>query len=217
MLEFRNITKNFGESVILHEVNAIFHKGSFHFICGESGSGKSTILKLINQEIAAEKGDILWQGQPLKSYEKFKLRRQIGVVFQSFELIHHMTVLENILLAGRALGKNRQALLQRAMKLLTRVGLNGKIEAYPEQLSGGQMQRVAIVRAILNKPLLLLADEPTGNLDRKAASDVMNLLYELHREEQMTMIVVTHSEEVLAQFTQAQRWYVKEGDFYEQE
>lgn len=216
MLEFRGVTKTYGDSTILNKVDATFNEASFHFVCGESGSGKSSFLKLINQEIKADMGNIYWRNEPLEHYKKYELRRQIGVIFQSFELIQHMTVLENILLAGRALGVSRKQLIPRAMTLLERVGLQAKVEAYPEQLSGGQMQRVAIVRAILNKPTLLLADEPTGNLDKKTATDVMNLLYELHKEEQMTMIVVTHSEEVLSQFKEAQLWYVNEGQFNEQ-
>lgn len=215
MLELQNVVKKYGDSNVLTDVQASFEAGSFHFVCGKSGSGKSTFLKLIDREIDADYGDILWQGKAIESYKKFELRRQMGVIFQSFELIPHMTVLENVLLAGRALGMAKKELMPRAAALLERVGLATKHEAYPHELSGGQMQRVAIVRALLNKPTLLLADEPTGNLDDETAQDVMQLLYELHREEKMTMIIVTHSKQLLEQFD-AKVWFVEEGYFNEQ-
>lgn len=215
MLQLQNVVKRYGDSNVLKDVNANFEAGSFHFVCGKSGSGKSTFLKLIDREIDADSGDILWQGKDIKQYQKFQLRRQMGVIFQSFELIPHMTVLENVLLAGRALGLSKKELMPRAETLLKRVGLAEKHQSYPNQLSGGQMQRVAIVRALLNKPELLLADEPTGNLDDDTAQDVMQLLYELHREENMTMIIVTHSKLLLEKFD-AKIWLVEEGSFHEQ-
>lgn len=215
MLEFQQVGKSYGETTILHDVNALFQEGSFHFICGKSGSGKSTLLKLIDCEITPDKGVILWRDQPLSSYKKFMLRREMGVIFQSFELIQQMTVLENVLLAGRVVGKSAEQLLPRAEKLLQRVGLADKKQAYPHELSGGQMQRVAIVRALLNQPKLLLADEPTGNLDTETTAEVMQLLYELHQEERMAMIIVTHSQELLASFN-ATKWLVKDGGVYEQ-
>lgn len=215
MLEFQQVSKVYGETTILQDVNARFREASFHFICGKSGSGKSTLLKLIDCEITPDEGVILWCGQPLSSYKKFMLRRDMGIIFQSFELIQQMTVLENVLLAGRVVGKSAQQLLPRAEKLLQRVGLADKKQAYPHELSGGQMQRVAIVRALLNQPKLLLADEPTGNLDAETTAEVMQLLYELHEEERMAMIIVTHSQELLASFT-AKKWLVKDGGVHEQ-
>ncbi|MBQ0138307.1 MAG: ABC transporter ATP-binding protein [Kurthia sp.] len=215
MLHLQNVVKKYGEAVVLHNVDARFEAASFHFICGKSGSGKSTFLKLIDREIDADSGVILWQEKDIKQYKKYQLRRQMGIIFQSFELIPQMTVLENVLLAGRALGFSKKELLPRAEHLLQRVGLADKHHAYPHQLSGGQMQRVAIVRALLNKPSLLLADEPTGNLDEDTAQDVMQLLYELHQEEKMAMIIVTHSKQLLQQFD-AKVWLVEEGQFHEQ-
>jgi len=215
MLEFQQVGKAYGKTAILHDVNVVFHKASFHFICGKSGSGKSTLLKLIDCEITPDEGVILWCGRPLSSYKKFMLRRDMGIIFQSFELIQQMTVLENVLLAGRVVGKSAQQLLPRAEKLLKRVGLADKKHAYPYELSGGQMQHVAIVRALLNQPKLLLADEPTGNLDTETTNEVMQLLYELHKEEHMTMIIVTHSQELLTSFN-ATKWLVKDGSVYEQ-
>lgn len=214
MLQLQNVVKRYGDSNVLKDVQANFEAGSFHFVCGKSGSGKSTFLKLIDREIDADSGDILWQGKNINTYKKFELRRQMGIIFQSFELIPHMTVIENVLLAGRALGISKKELLPRAHRLLERVGLGHKEAAYPHELSGGQMQRVAIVRALLNKPTLLLADEPTGNLDDETAEDVMQLLYELHREENMAMIIVTHSKQLLEQFD-AKVWLVEEGCFNE--
>lgn len=201
--------------MILKNVEATFEKASFHFICGKSGSGKSTLLKLIDRELEPDEGEILWRGKELQQYKKYEIRREMGIIFQSFKLIDHMTVFENILLAGRAIGIPKKNLIHRAEQLSQRVGLANKHDAYPHELSGGQMQRVAIVRALLNKPKLLLADEPTGNLDRETTEEVMQLLYELHHEENMAMIIVTHSEQLLEQFN-AQTWLVKEGHFYEQ-
>lgn len=215
MLQLQNVVKKYGDSTVLKDVHATFQAGSFHFVCGKSGSGKSTFLKLIDREVDADSGVILWQGKEIQQFKKFQLRRQMGVIFQTFELIPHMTVLENVLLAGRALGLSKKDLLPRATNLLERVGLMTKHEAFPHQLSGGQMQRVAIVRALLNKPKLLLADEPTGNLDDETAQEVMQLLYELHQEEDMAMIIVTHSKQLLQQF-EAKVWFVEEGSFNEQ-
>lgn len=215
MLQFCNVVKKYGDSLILKNVQAEFEEASFHFICGKSGSGKSTFLKLIDRELEPDEGEIRWKGKALQQYQKYELRREMGIIFQSFELIEHMTVLENILLAGRAIGIPKKNLIPRAEQLLQRVGLESKKLAYPHELSGGQMQRVAIVRALLNKPKLLLADEPTGNLDHETTQEVMQLLYELHEEEKMAMIIVTHSQQLLKQFN-ATTWLVKEGSFYEQ-
>lgn len=214
MLAFQHVSKQYGETMILDDVNATFDAASFHFICGKSGSGKSTFLKLIDRELLPDAGEILWRGKPIDSYKKYELRREMGIIFQSFELIDHMTVLENILLAGRAVGMAKKDLMLRATTLLERVGLAHKHHAYPTELSGGQMQRVAIVRALLNKPKLLLADEPTGNLDAETTADVMQLLYELHQEEQMAMIIVTHAEQLLQQFD-AKVLYVESGRVHE--
>lgn len=214
MLTFQHVSKQYGQTTILDDVNATFDAASFHFICGKSGSGKSTFLKLIDRELLPDNGSILWQGKPIERYKKYELRRQMGIIFQSFELIEHMTVLENILLAGRAVGMAKKDLIQRATTLLERVGLSHKQHAYPTELSGGQMQRVAIVRALLNQPKLLLADEPTGNLDSDTAQEVMQLLYELHQEEGMTMIIVTHAQQFLTQFD-AKVWRVEAGGVHE--
>ena len=138
----------------------------------------------------------------------------MGIIFQSFELIEQKTVLENILLAGKALGRPIEQIQKEAMRLLERVGLLHKIDAYPMQLSGGQQQRVAIVRALLNKPKLLLADEPTGNLDQQTATEIMELLYELHQEEKVAVLVVTHAEQLLQRGETV--WVMEDGDISEQ-
>ncbi len=214
MLQFSNVCVSYGQKRIIEGITATFEENSCHFICGRSGSGKSTFLKLIDQEIKPTSGTILWFGRPITSYKKYEMRREIGIVFQSFELVSHMTVLENVLLASKAIGTSPKESMERAMRLLKRVGLEQMTEQFPDTLSGGQMQRVAIVRALMNRPKLLLADEPTGNLDQQTANDVMQLLYELHEEEQMTLLIVTHSEQFLTQF-ESHIWHVEEGRFYE--
>lgn len=214
MLQFSNVCVSYGDKRIIEGISAEFEENSCHFICGRSGSGKSTFLKLIDQQMAPTSGTILWFDRPITAYKKYQMRREIGIVFQSFELVEHMTVLENVLLASKAVGANPAESRERAMHLLRRVGLDDFIEQFPNTLSGGQMQRVAIVRALMNRPKLLLADEPTGNLDQQTANEVMQLLYELHEEEHMTLLIVTHSEQFLKQF-ESHIWLVEEGRFYE--
>ncbi|OCS82892.1 cell division ATP-binding protein FtsE [Caryophanon tenue] len=208
MIQMHDVTKSFDGVPVLNGVNYTLSHGEFAFLRGRSGSGKSTFLKLLYRESEREHGTILIDGTAIDALQKFELRRKMGIIFQSYELISQHTVLENVLIAGKALGRPLEEIEAEAMRLLTRVGLADKVHQFPNKLSGGQQQRVAIVRALLNKPKLLLADEPTGNLDRETAQDIMTLLYELHREEQMAMLIVTHSEELL---TSGARVSVMEG------
>ena len=171
-------------------------------------------MKLLYREIDVNGGLIEIGGIPIRSMKKFELRRKMGIIFQSFELIEQKTVIENVVLAGRVLGRPLQEIESEAMRLIERVGLADKITAYPTQLSGGQQQRVAIVRALLNKPSLLLADEPTGNLDNETSDEIMALLHELHKEENIAMLIVTHSERLLA--SGATCWVMEDGRLYEQ-
>ena len=208
MIQMHDVIKSFDGVPVLNGVNYTLAHGEFAFLRGRSGSGKSTFLKLLYRESECEHGTILIDGTAIDALQKFELRRKMGIIFQSYELIAQHTVLENVLIAGKALGRPLEEIEAEAMRLLTRVGLADKVHQFPNKLSGGQQQRVAIVRALLNKPKLLLADEPTGNLDRETAQAIMTLLYELHREEQMAMLIVTHSEELL---TSGARVSVMEG------
>lgn len=197
MIRIENVTKRYADNTILNQLHFHLPTGAFAFLRGRSGSGKSTFLKLLYREIEADQGDIFIDDTNVQSIAKYELRQKIGIIFQSYELIEQKTVFENIALAGQVLGRPMDEIEQEAMRLLKRVGLAHKRDAFPNELSGGQQQRVAIVRALLNKPRLLLADEPTGNLDKETALEIMQLLYELHEEEQMTMLIVTHAEELL--------------------
>lgn len=192
MITLQNVAVAYGEMPVLQDVYFVLPHGAFAFLRGRSGCGKSTFLKLLYRDVEAQSGELFIDGVPMQQLQKFELRRKMGIIFQSFELIEQKTVLENVLLAGKALGRPLAQITEEAERLLARVGLSDKLHMFPAQLSGGQQQRVAIVRALLNKPKLLLADEPTGNLDEETAADIFQLLYELHKEEQIAMLIVTH-------------------------
>ena len=196
MIRLRNVSKSFKNNLVLEQINGHLAPGEFAFLQGRSGSGKSTLLKLLYRDIEADLGTIEIEGQNILQMPKHLLRRKIGVVFQSFELLEKKTIFENVALAGQILGRDRIEIAYDTQRLLERVGLAHNTNAYPNELSGGQQQRVAVVRALLNKPKLILADEPTGNLDSETALDVIQLLYELHKEEKLAMLVVTHSNEL---------------------
>ena len=209
-----NVKKCYQDVAVLEQLTFHLEKGQFAFLKGRSGSGKSTLLKLLYREIECDAGEILIDGRNILSIPKFEIRRKIGIIFQSFELIEQKTVLENVLLAGKALGHPMNQIQQEAERLLKRVGLEHKKDAFPAQLSGGQQQRVAIVRALLNKPSLIIADEPTGNLDQQTTKEIMGLLYELHNEEQITMLIVTHDERLIQKG--ACIWAMEGGNIHEQ-
>ena len=213
MIRLQNVSKSYGQINVLHNVNFHLPRGEFAFLKGRSGSGKSTFLKALYREVDIDSGSIFIDGKNHKDMKKFELRREIGIIFQSFELIEQKTVFENVALAGKVLGRPMKEIEAEAMRLLERVGLKNKRDVYPAQLSGGQQQRVAIVRALLNKPALLLADEPTGNLDEQTSDEIMQLLYELHKEEHISMLIVTHAEKFLT--AQSKIWVMEEGHIHE--
>ena len=214
MIRLRNVSKKYRDTSVLENITGHIAPGEFAFLQGRSGSGKSTLLKLLYRDIEADGGVIEIEGQNNVHIPKHILRRKIGVIFQSFELLEKKTVFENVALAGEILGRNRKEIASEARRLLERVGLAHKMEAYPNELSGGQQQRVAVVRALLNKPKLILADEPTGNLDTETALEVLQLLYELHKEENVAMLVVTHSKQLL-QAIQAKHFVMEAGKMSE--
>ena len=213
MITLQNVSVSYGDSAVLRDVHFALPHGVFAFLRGRSGCGKSTLLKLLYRELECQHGTIYINGQPIHTLRKFERRRQMGIIFQSFELIEQKTVLENVLLAGKALGKSLADITKEAERLLTRVELHDKLHMFPTQLSGGQQQRIAIVRALLNKPKLLLADEPTGNLDAQTAADIMTLLHELHEEENIAMLIVTHGEHDIPN---AVTWRMEDGIIREQ-
>ncbi|GAB7056385.1 cell division ATP-binding protein FtsE [Paenibacillus sp. Pae15] len=214
MIHIRNVTKRYGERTVLDGVNLHLHAGEFAFLRGRSGSGKSTLLKLLYREIDDFTGDIAIDGQPVGSMPKYELRRKIGVIFQSFELLERKTVLENVELAGEVLGRSEKDTRAQALHLLKRTGLSGKERLFPAQLSGGEQQRVAIARALLVRPAIVLADEPTGNLDKETAAEMFHLLRELQREYGMTMLVVTHADRFV-EAVPARTLHMEQGKIYE--
>ena len=198
MIRVANLVKYHGEHRILDQVSLEVRKGEVTALVGPSGGGKSTLLRCINgleqfQEGAVSVEDVtLAGGRPHPTSELLQLRRRVGMVFQQFNLFPHMTALGNVLSGPLySLGESREQAEPRAKALLERVGMGHRAKHLPSQLSGGQQQRVAVARALVGSPSILLADEPTGNLDSKNGEAVMELLRELHRAG-ATICMVTH-------------------------
>lgn len=200
MIRLENVSKvyqtNKIETVALASVNLDVPQGAFVSVMGPSGSGKSTLLNIMGLLDAPTQGRVTINDRPITSYEDRKLARfrneEIGFIFQTFHLISDLSVVDNVevpLIYRRMPGSERRA---RAMKALEQVGLSSRVDHYPTQLSGGQQQRVAIARAIVGQPKLLLADEPTGNLDSQMGDEIMEILDTLNRDHQTTIIMVTH-------------------------
>ena len=200
MIEFTNVSKKYANGVIgLHNINIQIESGEFLFVIGPSGAGKSSFLKMINCQEKATGGEIKVNGIEITRLSRFKipkLRRQIGVVFQDFKLLKKMTVYQNVAFALEAIGLPKEEVRQKALDALTLVGLEGKLLFYPNQLSGGEQQRVAIARAIANNPDIIIADEPTGNLDPDNSIQIVNILKELNKQGK-TVIMATHDHELI--------------------
>lgn len=200
MIEFKNVTKSYEHGVVaLDNVDLLIEKGEFVFLVGPSGSGKSTFLKLVIKEEDATKGSITINGKDLQKIKENDipyLRRKIGFVFQDFRLLYDKTVYENILFALRVIEASDREIKMRITKVLEQVGLTGKENNYPNQLSGGEQQRISLARALATRPPIIIADEPTGNLDNVTAADIMKLLYEINKEG-TTIVVVTHDKNIV--------------------
>lgn len=185
----------------LDDVTFHINKGEFVFVVGSSGSGKTTLIKLLLKEMKPTKGDILVEG---KEYSKMKrreipmLRRKFGVVFQNYRLLKDRTVFENVAFAQQVIEKPAKEIRRSVPSMLTMVGLADKYRQYPRELSGGEQQRVAVARAVVNQPDIILADEPTGNLDPTNSMEIMHLLDEINKKG-TTVIVVTHNKEIVDQ------------------
>ncbi|WP_274599123.1 amino acid ABC transporter ATP-binding protein [Ligilactobacillus agilis] len=195
MIEFSHVDKYYGKFQALKDINLEISQGEVVVIIGPSGSGKSTLIRTINGLEEIESGHLVVNGLNLadKKTNLNELRRNVGMVFQHFNLYANKTVLENIMLAPRLVLKRDEAENKRlAMKLLETVGLAEKANSYPRQLSGGQKQRVAIARSLAMKPKVLLFDEPTSALDPEMIDDVLNVMQEIAKKGDMTMVVVTH-------------------------
>ena len=202
MIELKDVTKEYSKGVAaLNGINLKIEQGEFVFIVGDSGSGKSTLIRLLMKELDPTSGTIIVNGinlNRMKHRHIAKYRRHLGVVFQDFRLLKDRNIYENIAFAQRVIETPTRVLKQKVPAALSLVGLAQKYKAYPKQLSGGEQQRVAIARAVVNEPAILLADEPTGNLDPTNAWEIMKLLEEAN-ERGTTVIVVTHNHEIVAE------------------
>jgi ABC-type lipoprotein export system ATPase subunit len=208
ILETRNVAREYrmkAETVCaLSNISLAIERGEFVAILGSSGSGKSTLLNLFGGLDRPTSGEVLFDGEslaPLSSREMSRYRlRRVGMIFQSFNLIPTMTARDNVSLALAFAGLSKNARRERSRQLLDRVGLSQRIDHLPSELSGGEQQRVSIARAIANEPQVLLADEPTGNLDSSRAAEVMGVLDEMRRRDNKTIVMVTHDHELADRF-----------------
>ena len=187
----------------LNDVDLEINEGEFVFLVGPSGSGKTTIIKLLTGEVQAKQGEISVNGFDLRRIKRRKLpqlRRTLGVIFQDFRLIDKLTVYENVAFAMRVVGASGKAISERVPYVLELVGLKGREKRRPKELSGGEQQRVAIARALVNSPRMIIADEPTGNLDPVRSLEIMLLLEKIN-ELGTTVLVVTHEKELVNAFS----------------
>jgi cell division transport system ATP-binding protein len=200
MIRFENVTKVYkGDVVALKDISVEFNKGEFVFLVGPSGSGKSTFLKLLLRDEVATAGRVLVAGRDigrLGSWKVPSLRRNIGCVFQDFKLLPSKTVYENVAFALEVIGRPRHVVSTQVPQILDLVGLSKKAENFPAELSGGEQQRVSIARAFVNRPLILLADEPTGNLDPATTVGIMRLLDRINRTG-TTVVMATHDQRIV--------------------
>ena len=203
MIEFTDVVKSYTQgNKALKGVSMQIEDGEFCFLVGPSGSGKSTIIKLITGELKPTSGTVHVNGYSLERIRKREIpfmRRTVGVVFQDFRLIANMTVYENVAFAMRVIGAKEKAIRERVPYVLELVGLESKAKRHPGELSGGEQQRLAIARALVNNPSTIIADEPTGNLDPQMSFEIMSLLQEINNLG-TTMLVVTHAQDLVNRF-----------------
>ncbi|MEO8378901.1 MAG: cell division ATP-binding protein FtsE [Acidobacteriota bacterium] len=200
MIHFYHVTKRFDRySTALHDVTFHIEKGEFVFLTGPSGAGKSTLLKLVLRQMAPTEGQVVVNGRNLNAMKRSQLpyfRREIGMVFQDFKLIDRMTVFENLSFILTVLNVPPKEHKKKAYQALRIVGLHHKLNAYPPHLSGGEQQRVAIARALINDPMVLIADEPTGNLDPELSQEIIQIFAEANLRGS-TVLLATHDRELI--------------------
>ena len=200
MVVFENVTKIYEPDVAaLRDVTFAIDKGEFVFVVGASGSGKTTVIRLVLKELEPTSGKIIVGGRELGRLKRSKiplLRRNVGCVFQDFKLLPNRTAAENVAYALKVQGESSTSIRRKVPEVLNLVGLSHKMSSYPDELSGGEQQRVSIARAFVNHPPLLLADEPTGNLDPETSIGIMQLIYRINRTG-TTVVVATHDREMV--------------------
>lgn len=200
MIKLEHVSKSYSAGIpALNDVNLEIEDGEFVFVVGDSGSGKSTMIKLLLKELEPTEGTITVEGKVLNKIKRKqipKYRRNVGVVFQDFRLLKDRNVYDNVAFAQKVVGEPSSHIRKKVPIMLSTVGLAAKYRSFPRQLSGGEQQRVAIARALINEPDILLADEPTGNLDNNNAWEIMKLLEEINAKG-TTVLVVTHNLEIV--------------------
>ena len=211
MIQFKNVSMTYPSGVsALDNVTLNIEKGEFVFVVGASGAGKSTLIKMLLRELVPTKGKVTVNGYDLKNMKRREIpafRRTIGVVFQDFRLIPTMTVFGNVAFALQVTGVSEKYIRRRVPYILDLLGLAGKARSYPGELSGGEQQRVALARALVNNPPLLIADEPTGNIDPELSFEIVDLLSEINKCG-TTVVMVTHEHDLVSQFDQIGRAHV---------
>ena len=202
-LDFKNVEIKQQNKIILNEVNLKINKGEFVYFVGKTGSGKSSLLKAIYGDLGISNGDILFKEKTLKKLKRKKileLRRKVGIIFQDFQLLMDRTVADNLRFVMKATGwKGKKIINEGIEKLLLKVDMIDKADSFPHLISGGEQQRVAVARALVNNPELILADEPTGNLDPETSEKIMRLLKSVANEEK-TVIMATHDFDIINKY-----------------
>ncbi len=205
MIQFTNVKKSYQrDHMVLDGLNLTIKDGEFVFIVGESGAGKTTMMKLLLREEKPDSGKLIVGDTDLTRISLFKVpkyRRKLGVVFQDFRLFPNMTVFENVAFAMRVVGTHRKVINRKVPHVLQIVGLEDKAKRFPRELSGGEQQRVALARALVNNPEIIIADEPTGNIDPQMSRDIMSMLVHVNRLGK-TVLVVTHETDLVDYFHQ---------------
>lgn len=200
LVQFYNVSKVYNNGVkALNDISLKIDRGEFIFLMGSSGAGKSTLIKMLIREELPTRGQIFVAARSvvrMKRSEVPALRRNVGIIFQDFKLLENKTVSENVAFAMKVVGAGSADIKNRVPEVIHMVGLKGREDSFPGQLSGGEQQRVGIARAIANRPLLLIADEPTGNLDMDTSLEIMDLLYDINRKG-TTVIMATHARELV--------------------
>ena len=201
LIEIRDVTKRYNNGVTaLCDINLNISKGEFVFVIGASGSGKSTLIKLLYRQEKPTRGEVYVGGinvAKLRNGRVYKLRRKLGIVFQDYKLLPKKTVFENVAFALEIYGLKESEVRKRTIKAIEQVGLKDKLRSYPDELSGGEQQRVSIARAIVNDPKVLICDEPTGSLDPETSMEIMKVIDDINKELGTTIIMATHAKDIV--------------------